>query len=241
MNSIKFGYKEEGCGDIVLFLHGYGCNKNTMDVIYNCIKNTHHVVSLDLPGFGDTKVESDYDIYEYAIQVYLFCVNNNYKNINIVCHSFGGRIAIILSTLFDIKINKLVLIDVAGLKYRFNIFSYIKSQIFRLKKRYCIKKYGNTKRMEKYYSEDYRNSSMELKSVFVKVVNQYLNYLIKDISCSVIIVWGNDDKAVPTYMAKYLFNNIKSSSLYIINNAGHFPFINNPILCNSIIKSFLKN
>ena len=94
----------------------------------------------------------------------------------IIAHSFGGRITSLLISKFKYKIDKLILIDIAGIKQKKTITKFIKEKIYKLKKKIehvkaYLKRYlnGNYKsfkacRKERSaFREDMLNAKRELK------------------------------------------------------------------------------
>ena len=84
--------------NVILFLHGWGLDKNSFDCVIKKIYSNISIMSLDFFGFGNSETPEKYfDTYEYAYHVFLLISELNFENLIIVGHSFGGRIAIILS------------------------------------------------------------------------------------------------------------------------------------------------
>ena len=229
-NYKKFGNK----GDVVFFLHGYGGDMTSFKKTINTMRHEYKCFAFDLYGFGMTPhPNKKMDIYEYAVQIYLFCVNKNINKLSIVCHSFGGRIAILLSTIFDLKIDKIVMTGSAGLKPRRTILYYIKIWLYKIKKRMNCKK-GN-----KFGSEEYKKLSGYKKESYVAIVNQHLDYLVSLIKSSVLLVWGDRDRSTPMYMYKRFMKGIPNCEGYVFKKSGHFSYLENIYKFNMKVKSFI--
>ena len=63
---------------------------------------------------------------------------------------------------------------------------------------------------------------------------------IKDISCPVLIIWGQDDKCLPVEMAERFKQDIKKSVLKIIPKCGHNPQEEKPKEVNELIRHFVQ-
>ena len=106
MISYPMNVKVFGKGDrVVLFLHGYGGSINSFLPFAERLKNDYKVVLVDLYGFGESKFP-DYplDTYDYATQLYLKLRELKIDRLSIVAHSFGGRLALVLASMFDLNI-----------------------------------------------------------------------------------------------------------------------------------------
>lgn len=209
----------------VLFLHGWGMNKNCYEKIASSINCKS--ITLDFFGFGKSGEPNNYfDTYEYAYYVYVFLKSKNINSISIVGHSFGGRVAILLSSIFDIEVNFLFLTSSAGI----NINSFgkkLKVYYYKLFKFLVNKKLLNARVLKKFGSKDYKNCNENLRSVFVKVVNQDLKKHLHKITCNTILIWDKKDKDTPYKICKILKINIENSRKILFKNGKHFAFLYN--------------
>ena len=160
------------------------------------------------------------------------CEKLGIKRWNLIGHSFGGRISIIIAVLCKQETNKLVLVDSAGLKPRRSLKYYFKGVKYKIKKRLGIDVSG-------YGSADYRKLSSNMKKVFVNVVNIYLDEFLPFIKQPTLILFGMNDKETPVYMAKKFKSKIKNSKLILFENAGHFCFLDKKIEFLTNLKNFL--
>ena len=96
-------------------------------------------------------------------------------------------------------------------------------------------------KMEKMGSDDYKKLSEVMKKTFVNVVNEDLVPYAKHIKAETFIIWGKCDKDTKLYMAKKLHKVIKNSTLYLLEKAGHFSFLDNKLDFLIILDTFIKN
>lgn len=237
--NINYSFKKTSFSDeYVLFLHGYAGSIDSFLFFQNNIKDKN-TLNIDLPGFGLSERPPDsFTIYDYAEAVQKLLKELSIKKVSIVSHSFGSRIAIILSSLKPKLVSKMVIIDGAGLKPRFNLFTYLKIKKYKLLKKLVNKKVLKDSVLNKYGSADLKLNKIPQK-VFVSVVNTHLNYLLKLVSCPTLLLWGKRDKSTPLYMAKIMNKRIKDSALIVFKKAGHFSYVERPQKALIIIKNFL--
>jgi len=229
---IKYNIFNNLSDKYIIMLHGWGCNKEIYREYVSLLKNDYNIIVFDLYGFGQSDdPKLFFDIYEYTLQIYLFLVKNNIDTVDIIAHSFGGRIAIILSSIFDIKVNKMVLTGCAGLKPRYNVMYYIKVLVYKITKKFKIK--------NKLGSVDYRLLNGNLKMVFVRVVNQHLDYLVKSIKSKVLFVWGKEDKDTPLYMFNRFTRFLPKSKRLLLIDSAHFCMFKHSYLCKNKVREFL--
>ncbi len=221
---------------LILFLHGWGCDMKSFKYFEGFFSSQFNVLNIDLYGFGESELPSSISgVYDYAKNIYLLIKKFKYNNLIIICHSFGFRIATLLLTCFDLEVSELVVTGGAGLKPRFNLKVKLKICLYKLLK-------NRIKLKRKYVgSDDYKSLNFQMKKVFVAVVNQHLNYLIKDIKAKTFLFWGMGDKDTPIYMARKLNKLIVGSKLKIVRG-GHFTFIENRIyFAECVLKFILSN
>lgn len=235
---MKINYKILGEGkENLLFLHGWGCDNHIFDGLIEELKYDYKIVNLDLFGFGQSELNEEIDdIYSYALNLFILIQELKLKKITIVTHSFGGRLALILASLFDLEIERLVLIGCAGLKPKRNLAYYLK--VYKYKFLKSLKNIGlKNINLEKYGSDDYKKLSNEMKKLFVRVVNQDLGWTLKYINVKSDVIFGKLDKDTPIYMAKKLHRNILDSKLYLLKDCGHFCFLEESRKVLRIIKN----
>lgn len=247
IQDININYIVEGEGSPILILHGWGASIDTVRPIINILNNRYKVYALDLPGFGSSSEPKEaIDSFQYAEIVREFLKEMNIEKATFIGHSFGGKVSIILSSKYPDIFDKLVLIDSAGLipkrglKYYTKVYSFKTLKFIYRKMFFWIK---NEKRMENFYkkfgSDDYRDSSGVMRQILVKVVNENLRPLLKDIKASTLIIWGDQDDATPVYMAHIMESEIKDSGLVVFEGAGHYAYLDQYNRFTAVINAFL--
>lgn len=228
----------------ILILPGWGNNRSTFTNIINLLKDKYKIYIIDYPGFGNSPIPNrDLAIYDYSELIYSFIKSNKINNPIIIAHSFGGRIVSLLSN--KIKINKLILIDVAGIK-RFNIKLFIKKIIYKVLRRFtyllprCIQVNIRNILLKRFSSTDYLNIPSTMRNTFKNIIKVNLKKYYKNISTEALIIWGENDLDTPLKDGIYLNKVIKNSGLIIYKNSCHFSYLDNPYLTNKILEKYLK-
>lgn len=208
-------------------MHGWGGNKKSFKCVQNFCSGEHKLVFLDLPGFGNEKPPP----YAYGAKEYALWLAQKLRQMNIkekVCfvgHSFGGRVAICYASIFPEKVDRVCLVDSAGIKPKFKIKRTIKLIWFRFYKKCANIGLCSKEKLKKFGSSDYKALSPEMKSTFVKLVNEDLSLQASQVHAKTLIVWGEKDKDTPLYMAKRLNKLIKNSELIVFEKCGHFAYL----------------
>lgn len=246
VDGLNINYEVFGEGKDILVLHGWGAEIKTIMPMANALSGKFKVWLLDLPGFGESDLpHEDYDVYSYAKLVKEFADKMGIVDPILIGHSFGGRLSIILSGKKMLNPPKIILVDSAGIKPKRGIDYYAKVYSYKLMKKIAklvgkISPEMEEKIKSSFGSSDYKNASPVLRKVFVRVVNEDLTYLLKDISCPTLLFWGEKDDATPLSDAKKMEKLIPDAGIVTVKSGGHYSYIDNFPLFNAVVNNFLE-
>ena len=247
IEKIKINYICQGEGEDVLILHGWGANIDTVMPIVNLLKTHFKVYAVDLPGFGKSeKPKEVFGSEDYARVVKEFLDEMGIKKVILIGHSFGGKLSIILGSKYPEMVEKIVLINSAGLIPKRGLKYYIKVYSFKLLK-FFYKSFffwlDKEEKMEKFYkkfgSTDYREADGIMRRILVKVVNENLKPILGEIKAPTLLIWGDKDTATPLYMGKIMEREIPDSGLVVLEGAGHYSYLDDFNRFAIIIRTFL--
>ena len=247
IENMKINYICVGEGENVLILHGWGASIDTIMPIVNLLKDHFKVYALDLPGFGKSdKPEFPFDSKDYSRIVKKFMDLMKIEKGILIGHSFGGKVSILTAVNYPEKVEKMILIDSAGIRPKRSIKYYLKVYSFKsLKIIYKIIFGWNSDRMEEFYrrfgSADYRNASGVMRKILVKVINEDIRPILSRVSCPTLLIWGAEDKDTPIYMGKIMEKEIPDSGLVILEGAGHYSYLDDYYRFALVLKAFLIN
>lgn len=221
-----------GKGKDVIFLHGWGGSIESFRGAAEYFCGAYRCTLVDFYGFGKSKAEKPLTLYDYADAVEEIIEAYNMREVVLVGHSFGGRVAILLASRLGC-VKGAVLVDSAGMKPRFS---------FKRARRVLVYKFKKALRMDVSGcgSEDYRALDGVMKTTFKNVVNFYLEDFLADIACPVLLIWGRYDKDTPLYMAKRMKKKIKDSGLIILKG-GHYSYLDEYGTFLAVLDSFFKD
>lgn len=248
INGLNLNYIVEGEGEPIVVLHGWGANIDSIRPIVRILKDGYKVYALDLPGFGKSDEPNDvYSSYDYAEIVKKFIDHFNLQKFSLVGHSFGGKISIIISTKYKDLVDKMVLIDSAGLIPKRTLSYHLKVKTYKTIKRlyklfFFWKKDSEVAEIinKRFGSDDYKNSSGIMRKILVKVVNEDLSSLLTQIECPTLLIWGELDDATPLYQGKIMEEKIKNSGLVVLEGTGHFSYVEDYNRFSLVLKSFFN-
>lgn len=223
--------RSDGTGTPIVLLHGWGCSVDTMRRIYDKLTGLNKsVIAFDFPGFGKSDTpDGIFSVYDYARITARFFIALGIEKPDVIAHSFGGRVAIILAS--ENAVNRVLLVDAAGVKPRFDFVRACRVTAYKFRKRFGLK-------TEKCGSSDYRALSGVMRGTFVKVVNEHLDKLLPLVTRPTLIVWGERDRDTPLYMAKRMEKRIRGSALIVMKGCGHFAFLDDTVAFVAVASAF---
>lgn len=248
IGGIRIHYEETGPenGPALLLMHGWGCSSFTVRSIADSLNDRMHVVSVDLPGHGLSSEPAEvWGVEDFTALMEQFIRALHLENPSLAGHSFGGRVAILLASRNEV--NKVMLVDSAGIKPRRNLSWYFKVYGFKLMKALANLTMGKEKArpvIERWRkrrgSADYASSSPVMRAVMSRCVNEDLKGVMGSIKAPVLLVWGTQDTATPLEDAKTMERLIPDAGLAAFDGCGHYSFLDNPHGFRAVAREFFK-
>ena len=216
-----------------------------MEPLKNHLKDRFKVYSIDIIGFGKSDLPKEpMSTDDFGNFLKEFLTKLNIENPILIGHSNGGRTIINYAGRNLGKINKIILIDSAGIKPKRTAKYYIKVYTFKtLSKILNISK--STKKLKEKYinkfaSTDYKNAPMVLRRTMSKILNEDQKELMKNINAETLIFWGDKDLDTPLKDGIQMEKLIKGSGLVVLEGTGHYSYLEKLNECLIIIDEFLK-
>jgi pimeloyl-ACP methyl ester carboxylesterase len=197
-------------------------------------------IMLNLPGLT-SKNDQVWDMEDY-VNWLKEIVDKEKNKVVLIGHSTGGRIAINFVIKYPEKVEKLILIDSAGI-YHNELPLALKRVIFK-----TLAKFGKILRgssilrdiLYKLTGEsDYKDASPNMKRTMLNLINSDKALKLEKVRTPTLIFWGKEDKITPLSDGKLIHSIIKNSRLEIIENARHAPQFTNPKQIAEIIYEYL--
>jgi pimeloyl-ACP methyl ester carboxylesterase len=163
---------------------------------------------------------------------------------HLIGHSFGGQVTIRLTSTHPERARKLVLVCSAGIPRRRTLVARLKRSASRTAR--WVATYGGQvgERLRKVIyqriqSPDYATAG-PMRPTLVKVVNEDVSFLLPRIQAPTLLVWGEHDRDVPLASARVMERLIPRGQLVVMENAGHFPYLDQFDRFRLIVGRFLR-
>lgn len=116
-----------GAGSRIVLVHGFTGSKENWLPIFAELSQQHEVIAPDLPGWGESerKPGQDYGFSAQAerLAIWLRQLPANGAPLTLVGHSMGGGVAALVAARYPELVDKLILVDAAGVRFDGNDFS----------------------------------------------------------------------------------------------------------------------
>lgn len=214
----------------IMWAHGWGQDHNSFNAFIPSFTANHNNIALDMPGFGKAAPPPNHwGTADYADAIADWIKGKNFPPIDWVGHSFGCRVGIQLAARHPEHIKSLCLVAGAGLKRKRpthkKIYFTARIKLFKLLKRGLPDGSFKQNIMKKFGSADYTNAG-EMRSIFVRVVNEDLTEQAKKITCPTTLIYGMNDTETPPEFGKRLHDLIPNAKLFLLDNQDHYSVLN---------------
>lgn len=241
-------YSDEGEGDVILMLHGWGANLQSFDTLAKELAHKYRIVRIDFPAFGGSpRPSADWGIGEYGDLVIRFLDKKGIGQLHaVIAHSFGGRVTIKLAGRGMLHPDKIVLIGSGGIRHSssprqqaYKAVAKTGKQIMKLPGLNRLSGGVRRRLYETAGAMDYFEAG-DMRNIFLRVINEDVREWAAKISVPTLLIWGENDEETPLSDGKIFHEKIAHSKLVVVRNAGHFTYLDQPQEVLSEIEAFLQ-
>lgn len=230
---VRYEVFGEGEKKLVL-LHGWGGNVDSFLPLIRDFQGEYCILVPEFPGHGlSSEPPQPWSVTEYMEATALLLRMLGFAGADIVAHSFGCRVAILLAATYPELAGRMLLTDAAGLRpkqtaeksRRASVYEKLKklSSLPVLPKR--VQEHLRESLVQRYGSEDYKALTPSMRATFNRVIAQDLEGELCKIQSPVFLFWGEKDTATPVWMAHVMEEKIPDAALKIMPGCGHFAYL----------------
>lgn len=248
INGLHIEYIDQGVGDVVLLLHGWNAPAVTYKLIIDHLSTRYRVIAPNAPGCGGSdEPPKPWTVDDFADFTEAFARSLGIEKAVLMGHSFGGRTIIKLMNRKEraFAVEKIVLLDAAGIKPKRSLKYYVKvysfkatKWLFNLPPMKALFPDAVENARKKHGSADYRQASEVMRRTMTLCINEDLTPLLGGVDVSTLLIWGEDDTATPLRDAKIMEKGIPDAGLVVLKG-GHFAFADSWGQCARVLDVFL--
>jgi pimeloyl-ACP methyl ester carboxylesterase len=247
IDGLQTHYREFGKGgDSILLLHGWGQSHVFWNDVVTRLKESYHIYSLDLPGFGlSDEPKFIWNIDDYATYVHQFVIKLAIADPTIIGHSFGGRIAIAYASRYPVSC--MVLYSTGGGIPEKSLIKNLYRDVFVKLGKYIVPNliYKSHSMIFKPGSYDntiilHTKRSRRMLDIYTQKP-QDLREIMGKIRAKTLVITGGRDHITDPDTGRELHRRIKSSTYVEIPDATHFAHLESSRAFYSALEKFLSN
>lgn len=235
-----------GEGDPIILLHGlFGSLSNWTSVIDE-FTSSHRVLVPRLPLYSNPI--SDERLNTLVDYLYAFIEENIFINDTVIFmgNSLGGHIALLYAWRHPERIKKLILTGSSGLFENsfggtfphVRDYNYIRERV----ENTFYKREVVTQELvdEVYETLQSRPKTLSIIGLAREAQRHNVGNILGQINTPTLLIWGLQDNITPPKVALEFQSKLLNSSVIFLEDCGHVPMMEQPILFNKHVREFLS-
>lgn len=240
-------YYDVGVSPPLVLIHGLGGDADDWAFCLGPLSARHRVIAFDLLGFGRSdKPAIQYTIARYVEVLDCFLDNLKIQQTSIVGHSLGGWIAASFALKSPQAVDKLVLMDAAGVwgdtrelpvDFRVSTRDHLREVFDHL---FYDKSLASDELIDFAYAQHLaRGDGYTISDILQNLRDgeERLDDVIGKLSVPTLLLWGEQDEIIPLATGRRMHQLIRDSRLQIIPECGHLPELEKPA---EVVRSVLE-
>ena len=115
--AMKLNYRLQGNGETVVFIHGLFGSLDNLGVLARDLQDAYQILQIDLRNHGLSPWAEEMNYRAMAEDVFALLDQLELKDVTLVGHSMGGKVAMMMTSLAPDRIKRLAVIDIAPVAY----------------------------------------------------------------------------------------------------------------------------
>ncbi len=200
-----------GKGREILFLHGWGSNKEVMKSAFMNKFKDFTLIFVDMPGFGKSPTEYVLTTADYAEIIKKFLEAIKVSPFAIFGHSFGGKVATLLNPPLLCLLSSAGIVEPKPLKVQAKI------KIFKL-----LKKVFGDLLYRFFATKDVKDMPKNMYETLKNVVDEDFSNYFAATKSKTLVFWGTNDRATSIASGKKIASLIPNSRFYDFEGDHYF-------------------
>jgi pimeloyl-ACP methyl ester carboxylesterase len=272
VSGIDTRYWMEGEGSPVVLIHGLSNSVEDWLLNIPALAAGHRVYALDLFGHGKTDKPLDvpYHFSDFARFVVRFMDALNIPRADLIGHSLGGAVTLVLAENYPERVRRLVLVDSGGLAPEIGLVLRLASVpgLGELAGRIFFQ--GDFEKRRKLQRESWPDPRIvpdemirlkyeatrweNIRQTYFKALRASADItgmkesaygpIVRELprmKAPVLVVWGEQDDLLPVRQAQIIKDNAPNARVEIFENCKHDPMVVSPERFNQLALDFLED
>ena len=255
----RWTYLSGGRGEAILFIHGFGADKDRFGIFLSAFRPYYRIISPDLPGFGENRpiYFKNYDIPSQVNRLNRFVDSIGLDKFHLFGISMGGYVCGYYASEYPDRILSLTLMDSMGVTTRIpsdawihyitqgrNVLLYQTPEQFdELVSFLFFNPPPIPRHFKEYFAREGKRCYAVRKKLITDIINGGLDLLdnrLSEIRARTLTIWGAEDRMVHRSAVEVIENGIRNCRSIIFKECGHLPFVEKPVESKRIYRQFLE-
>jgi pimeloyl-ACP methyl ester carboxylesterase len=262
LDGLRTHYIEKGTGPPVILIHGFFFDTYMWNRNIDALADKFKVYAFDLWGFGYSSREPlDYGYPLYTRQLGLFLDGIGIQSASLIGQSLGGGTIINYTVANRSRVNRVVLVDAAGMPNPLPIIGRISNLPGIGEAMYALKGdfmrrltlantfihdketitddfFENATRFHKIKGSNEAMLNITRRDFFGTLLPKIEK--LAELNVPTLITWGREERGIPLPTGRRLHEILDGSRFEVIDHAGHCPNIDRPDEFNGLVLDFLS-
>ena len=247
----KIAYYEAGKGNAVILIHGLGADSHHWAANIGALSQNFRVIVLDQIGYGQSdKPLMRYTVKNFADYLHGFLQALQIPKASLVGNSLGGWVALDFTVRHPQGVEKLVLVDAAGLRptAALRIPEGRREKLTPLTTHWFFDLLAANKEWatidlgpNAFERHVHNGDSYTVASSVAEMITgrEFEEKKLDKVHVPTLIIWGREDLLIPLAMGEQLHKEIAGSQMIVIDGTGHIPMLGKPAEFNEAVTKFL--
>ena len=260
--SARVSFFDAGRGpDAMVFIHGLGGDFSHFEHIAPAFAADHRIIGIDMPGCGASgPLSGRHSIERYADVVQELLTYLRVPRATLVGHSAGGQVVATVAARDTGIVNRLVLINTAGLRsynratrsfaralFRPTLLNavlppastHILANVFHTRNRYTAKFVVDS--TQRPHHPLLRNMARVFHDLMPDLLDATVVRHAPTLDLPVLLLWGGRDRLVPIESVEHAARLFPRARLEVRHDCGHMPIIEHPEWTVARIREFIAS
>lgn len=188
---------------------------------------------VELPGYGRQRRHAPVPLADTPAWLASWAEAVGLERASWVGHSMGGAICIQLAARYPKIVDRLVLVDAAGVPVTPTMFGYGLPMARAM--RYMAPSFVPVLAFDALHA-----GPLTLLRSLHQLMQEDVRESLRDIAAPTLIIWGEHDMLAPLPVGRLLHREIAGSELVVLPSAGHVPMYDRPEAFNDALIRFLR-
>jgi pimeloyl-ACP methyl ester carboxylesterase len=228
-------YRVLGSGSPLVLLHGYGVSGHVWEHSLPYLSQQRQVFVVDLPGHGHSKLTRPWCLREVAPLLVRWLRQMQLPPVALMGHSMGGAIAIHMSAYAPEIVERLVLVNAAGLPLE------TKLPVLAIRSARSMLQPGGGRYPRSLVWDILRRPRLRLLwQAAQEMMSSDFRAELAKITVPTLIIWGERDILLPISLGEALSAALPHAAFVRLPDCGHRPPLAQPRLFSRLVLEFLE-